>query len=69
MKGEGGLTDEVLLSARLSPAQAMAVAQFVKRVGRDDCNRLAGDQVEADAMFDGFLVLREALREAGFSPR
>lgn len=47
----------------------MALAQFMKRVGRDDCTRLAGDQCEADDMFDGFIALRQALGEAGFAPR
>lgn len=57
------------MAARLSAAQAMALAQFMKRVGRDDCTRLAGDQCEADDMFDGFIALRQALGEAGFAPR
>lgn len=52
-----------------STDEAGAIAQFCKRVGRDDCRRLAGDQREADDMFDAFIVLRVALADAGFAPR
>lgn len=61
--------DQVTVSASLSDGEAMALAQFVKRIGRDDCRRLAGDQAEADAMFEALIVVREGLREAGYAPR
>lgn len=62
------MTDTVI-TVSLKGDEAWAMAEFVKRVGRDDCNRLAADQAEADAMYEGFIQLREALRERGFAPR
>lgn len=56
----------------LPPDEARALAQFVKRTGRDDCKRLGSRYdggEEADAMWAAILKLQRALAEAGFAPR
>jgi hypothetical protein len=56
----------------LPPDEGRALAQFVKRTGHDDCQRLAsrydGGQ-EADLMWSAVQKLQRALAEAGFAPR
>jgi hypothetical protein len=52
--------------------QAMALAQFVKRTGFDDCQRLGnrydgGD--EAEEMWAAIQKLQSALKDSGFNPR
>jgi hypothetical protein len=56
----------------LPPEQGHALAQFVKRTGFDDCQRLASRYdggVEAEKMWEGILALQRALAEAGHAPR
>ena len=53
----------------LPPAQALALAQFLKRVGLDDYRRLAVDADEAWDMLDAGERLRAALAAAGYAPR
>ena len=56
----------------LPPEQGHALAQMVKRLGYDDCRRLASRYdggEERDAMLEGILSLQRALAEAGFAPR
>lgn len=56
----------------LPPEQAMALAQFAKRTGFDDCNRLASRYdggEEAEEMWQAIQKLQAALKESGFSPR
>jgi hypothetical protein len=52
--------------------EAMALAQLVKRLGYDDCERLSsrydGGQ-ERDAMLAGIDKLQRALAESGYAPR
>lgn len=54
---------------RLTKDEALALAQFVKRAGRDAARQHAGDQHEADAIFDSWIELRDALATVGFAPR
>jgi hypothetical protein len=52
--------------------EAMALAQFTKRIGYDDCERLSSRYdggEECEAMVRSIDKLRRALREAGFAPR
>ena len=52
--------------------EAMALAQLVKRLGYDDCERLSSRYDgghERDAMIAGIDKLQRALAEAGFAPR
>ena len=56
----------------LPPEQAHALAQFVKRLGFDDCKRLGSRYdggAEAERMWEGILALQRALNEAGYAPR
>ena len=53
----------------LTPAQALALAQFLKRVGLDDYRRLAVDPDEAWTMLDAGERVRKALADAGYAPR
>ena len=57
------------LSLTLNPDAALALAQFVKGADRDTARRHAGDEREADLIFEAWIALRAALAEAGFAPR
>lgn len=48
---------------------AMALAQFVKRVGYSDYVSLAIDKQEAYEMVDAGEKVRKALADKGFAPR
>lgn len=61
--------DEVTITVELTAAQALALAQFLKRVGLDDYKGLAADTDEAYTMLDAGEKVRAALIEAGFAPR
>jgi len=62
----------IKVTVELPPEQAMALAQLVKRLGYDDCERLSsrydGGQ-ERDAMLSGIDKLQRALAESGYAPR
>ena len=62
----------IKVTVELPPEQAMALAQLVKRLGHDDCERLSsrydGGQ-ERDAMLAGIDKLQRALAESGYAPR
>jgi hypothetical protein len=52
--------------------EAMALAQLVKRLGYDDCERLSSPYDgghERDLMLAGVNKLQRALAAAGFAPR
>lgn len=53
----------------LTPAEAVALAQFLKRVGLDDYRRLAVDADEAWTMLEAGERVRKALADAGYAPR
>jgi hypothetical protein len=57
------------LDVGLSMEQALALAQFLKRVGIDDYRALAVDEEEAWLMRDAGERVRAALREVGIAPR
>jgi hypothetical protein len=63
------MANEVEVSLSLTSQEAMALAQYVRRVVPDDCRQRAGDEAEADAMYDAFLAVSKALLEAGYAPR
>lgn len=58
----------VHLDFDLTPAEALALAQFLKRVGLDDYRRLAVDADEVTMLEAGERV-RKALADAGYAPR
>jgi hypothetical protein len=57
--------------------EAAALAQLVKRIGYNDCAKLASKTVtygphnrtEADVMWSAVCMLQRELAEAGFAPR
>lgn len=59
----------VTITATFTAQEAEAYAQFLKRVGLDDCERRAGDREEAYLAQDTGLAIQQALAEQGFSPR
>ena len=63
------MSDQVEVSMALEPAQALALAQFVKRVGWSEIRGNAVDDDEADLMMDAMRILAKALQEAGYAPR
>jgi hypothetical protein len=58
-----------------SPEEATALAQFVRRLGYDDCVQKASlyvfysGRTEADVMWAALCILQRELAAAGFSPR
>lgn len=63
------MSDQVDVSMALEPAQALALAQFVKRVGWSEIRGNAVDDDEACTMRDALEFLACALAEAGYAPR
>jgi hypothetical protein len=59
----------VQLACDLPAGEALALAQFLKRVGLDDYRRLAVDADEAYAMLAAGERVRAALVDAGYAPR
>ena len=59
----------VYLVFDLPPDEALALAQFLKRVGLDDFRQLAVDADEAWTMQAAGERVRAALAEAGYAPR
>ena len=54
---------------KLSEAQAMALAQFVKRVGWNEIRVNAVNDDEAHLMRDAISKLQDALAGQGYAPR
>lgn len=57
------------ISIKLSDDQALAFAEFLKRVLPEDFERRAGDKTEANYMWDAGLEIQRALADKGFAPR
>lgn len=57
------------LTVVLAPDQALAYAQFLKRVGLDDYMILAVDRQEAYDMRAAGEAIRTELARAGYAPR
>ncbi len=58
-----------VITVILSPAQAWAYAEFLKRVGIEDYKALAANSQEAYLMRDAGQAIREELAHAGYAPR
>ena len=56
-------------TCELSAAQALALAQFVKRVGWSEFRTNATDDDEAALIRSAVDVLQKSLAEAGYAPR
>lgn len=59
----------ITVTTELSDSQAMALAQFVKRVGWSEMRGCAVDDEEAYEIRAALEQLRRSLVEAGLSPR
>lgn len=59
----------ITLTAELTDAEALALAQFMKRVGFSEWRQNAVDDDEAYLMRDGCDKIARALAEQGYSPR
>ena len=59
----------VLISLELPENQAIALAQFVKRVGWSEMRGCAVNDNEAYEIKDAVYVLQNALAEKGYAPR
>ncbi len=63
------MTNPIEVKLLLTDAEALALAQFVKRAHSNTWGELAVDDQEAALMKDGLASLQKALREAGYAPR
>lgn len=59
----------VTVAVELNDVQAMALAQFIKRVGWDVFRACAVDDDEADAIRSAVELVQHALAERGYAPR
>lgn len=59
----------VTVKVELTESQAMALAQFAKRVGFSEFTRSSVSDEEAYEMVAAMSRLREELAEVGYSPR
>lgn len=57
------------VTVELTEAQAMALAQFVKRVGWREMRDNAVDDDETYLIREAIYCMQSALRDCGFSPR
>ncbi|CAI1245997.1 Uncharacterised protein [Serratia ficaria] len=60
---------EVTVTTELTKSQALALAQFVKRVTWSEMRACAIDDDETYEIRDAVYQLQKALAEAGFAPR
>lgn len=59
----------VTVTTELTQSQALALAQFVKRLTWSEIQACAVDEAETYQMRDAVNLLQKSLAEAGFSPR
>lgn len=59
----------IIVTLNLSPLQAQALAQLVKRIGWTELRQNAQDDEEAYDMRNAVQELQNALGEAGYNPR
>lgn len=59
----------VTVTVNLDEVTALALAQFVKRVGWSEMRGCAVSEQETYEMRDGIDLLQRALADAGFAPR
>src|SRR5262249_52041889 len=72
---DGDLDPGFMLYLELNAAEAMAFAQMLKRLGYEDCARLAdrkavyGKRAEADVMWCAIQSVQYQFAQAGYAPR
>jgi hypothetical protein len=69
------IDDIITFQISMPEAELMALAQLVKRIDYDTCNRFAsvcyiyGARSEADVMWAAICLFQRELARAGFAPR
>lgn len=63
------MDDLIKLNLELPECEAMALAQFVKRLGWSEMRAFAVDENEADEIREGIYKFQCALAQSGFNPR
>ena len=66
---EQAMPEKIKIDIELTEPAAMALAQFIKRVGFTDFKENAVDDPEAYLMRDGVSEVQTALARHGFNPR
>ena len=61
--------DPVVVTVELTDPQALALAQFVKRLSFAEARGCAVDEAEAYRIIDGVGRLQRALADVGYAPR
>lgn len=61
--------NSVTVTLELTPQEALALAQFVKRVRWTEVRQNAVGDDEADLMMDAMREVAKALADAGYAPR
>ena len=62
------MSQPVVITAELTPENAQALAQFVKRISHEAIRAVSLDDAETFLVRDALDSLREALDLAGFDP-
>ena len=62
------MSQPVVITAELTPENAQALAQFVKRISHEAIRACSRDDAETFLVRDALDSLREALDLAGFDP-
>lgn len=63
------MDNQVTVTLSLSDAEALALAQFVKRLSWSSMRECAVDEAETYQIRDGIDLLQRALADAGYAPR
>jgi hypothetical protein len=63
------VSKHVLLTVELTEAHAVALAQFLKRVGWSEMRSCAVDDYEATLIRDALAGVQKEINDAGFDPR
>lgn len=61
--------DDVIISTRLTQEQALALAQFLKRLGWSEVRENTKDLEEANQARDALISIQNSLLSRGFDPR
>lgn len=63
------MENSLILEMNLTEAQAMALAQLVKRISYRELRTNASSDSEADRMHEAVAELQDALARIGYAPR
>lgn len=63
------MSTNLAIMVHLNEDEALAYAEFLKRVMPEDYERRAGNEKEAADMYRAGLAIKAALREKGYDPR